>query len=217
MFTGIIRHSGTVAHLRPTPSGARLSISDAHGFEFVGLTAAPGDSISVNGVCLTVVEVSKSIIEFDVIAETLKRSTIGSLGKGKRVNLETSLRVGETVDGHFVQGHVDGLATLARRNDTPHQHVLWFEPQDEILPYIIPKGSIAVDGVSLTIADLAGPTFGVALIPTTLGLTNLGELRIGHRVNIETDIISRTVVHTLRNIQRAGGLTIEHLKTQGFA
>ena len=193
MFTGIIERVGVIAHTRQTAGGRRLCIR-------VGPSAAEcalGDSICVNGVCLTVASRSADLLEFDVIRETLDKTTLGRLRAGRRVNIERSLRLGDRLDGHFVQGHVDGAASVDRVLASPHEHVVWLRPQPHLTPYIVAKGSIAIDGVSLTIAETTGGTFSVALIPSTLERTTLGELHPGDRVNLETDIITRTIVHRL--------------------
>lgn len=213
VFTGIIRHTGTVMRFQPAPTGARLTL----GAPKLAGVVANGDSIAVNGVCLTAAGVHEALIEFDVIDETLRRSTLASVRNGKRVNLERSLCVGDTVDGHFVQGHIDGTARLQRRDTQSGQHVLWFDPEPQLVSCIIPKGSIAIDGVSLTIAEVAKNSFSVAVIPTTIELTTLTDLRVDDRVNIETDIIARAVVHRLDMLSQDGGLTRDRLKSLGFA
>ncbi|MEE9293414.1 MAG: riboflavin synthase [Phycisphaerae bacterium] len=213
MFTGIIRHIGTITHVRRVSSGTRLSVS----VDDLGQDLSCGRSVCVEGVCLTVTAINGKAIDFDVIPETLRRSTLGALQQGQRVNMEPSLRVGDSLDGHFLQGHVDGTAVLERHDTQRGEHILWFEPEPAVLPYLIPKGAVAVDGVSLTIADVVDGTFSVALIPTTLELTTLGRLGIGDRVNIESDIISRTVVHHIESMNRQGGLTIDQLRSQGYA
>lgn len=213
MFTGIIKYIGEVRQLRLNPGGAKLTI-DAAG---LATEVSQGGSICVNGVCLTVANIRPPQIEFDVIAETLRRSTLGALKTGHRVNLERSLRVSDGIDGHFMQGHVDATARLVRRDTLRGEHILWFEPESPIQKYLIPKGSVAIDGVSLTIADLTETEFSVALIPTTLELTTLGEREVGGRVNIETDILTRAVVHHLESTRAAGGLNLETLKAYGFA
>ncbi len=212
MFTGIIRYSGVVTGFRPGAGHSRLTI----GSPKLAPTVSHGDSICVNGVCLTVANATGALMEFDVVGESLRRSTLGTLRNGMHLNLEPSLRVGDAVDGHFVQGHVDGTAQLKSRDTSGGEYILRFEPDAEVVPFLIPKGSVAIDGVSLTIAAVKGPAFSVALIPTTLELTTLLRLQIGDRVNIESDIITRTVVHRLGSAS-GGGLTLEHLKTHGFA
>ncbi len=215
MFTGIIKHTGTVADARAVSYGTRLSIEAAG---FLGDTElSPGASVSINGVCLTVTQIETDRIVFDVIPETLARSTLGSLRKGARVNLESSLRAGDPLDGHFVQGHIDGTGRLTRRETSAGEQVMWFETDAAFAPYLIPKGSIAVDGISLTIAEVKGSAFSVALVPTTLDLTTLGDRKIGDRVNLESDVITRTVIHRLGAGGAEGGLTMAKLEAHGFA
>ena len=213
MFTGIIGHLGTVRRVHPDPGGARLTVECAELAEVVEL----GASVAVNGACLTVAHVSRPLIEFDVIAETLRRSTLGELNTSDRVNLERSLQPSDRIDGHFVQGHVDGTARLTRRQTAGGEHILWFEPDAALLKYVVPKGSVAIDGISLTIAAVSSGRFSVALIPTTLAMTTLVDLRIGQRVNIETDILARTIIHHLDAMRSGTGVTWESLKEQGFA
>ena len=215
MFTGIIQAVGVVRSVRPQPAGARLEV-DAPDLE---RPISDGASICVNGACLTVVSSNATSIVFDAVPETLDRSTLGSLRTGSRVNLEPSLRVDGRLDGHIVQGHVDGKARVRRIERSSDGQVWTFSAGADLLPYIIAKGSIAIDGVSLTIARIEGDTFSVALIPTTLARTTLNELRVGDEVNIETDILARTVVATLQRMRgegAAGGLTVDMLREQGW-
>ncbi len=213
MFTGIIKHPGTITQITSVPGGMRLTVDCGDLAQHV----QHGDSIACSGVCLTATEIKPPHVSFDVIAETLRLTTLGQKKAGSRINLEGSLRVGDTIDGHFVQGHVDGTAKLVKGDVTPKEVMLWFTPQDELKPYIIPKGSIAIDGVSLTVAIVEKDRFSVALIPTTLSLTTLDDLSEGDPVNIETDIISRTIVHQLQYMSAPGGVTLETLKAQGYA
>jgi riboflavin synthase alpha subunit len=158
-------------------------------------------------------------IAFDVVPETLKCSTLGSIRPGGKVNLEPSLRADGRLDGHIVQGHVDGKARVRNIERSGEGQVWTFSAAAELLPYLIPKGSIAIDGVSLTIARVDGDAFSVALIPTTLARTTLAELRVGDEVNIETDILARTVVATLQRMAgqgSSGTLTVEMLREQGW-
>ncbi len=213
MFTGIVQASGVVRSIRSTGSGVRL-VLDAPGLPGPILAGA---SVCVSGVCLTVARSDAQTIEFDVVAETLSRSTLSSLKPGDRVNLERSLRAADHLDGHIVQGHVDGTAIVSRISS---DHTVTFETTDDLSRYIIPKGSIAVDGVSLTIAGVSGGQFSVALVPTTLSETTLGNLRVGHRVNIETDILARTVVTTLQRWREGPSgheITMDLLRQQGYA
>lgn len=224
MFSGIIETTGRVLGATPRGGGVTLEVDAGR----VAEDAQVGASIAVNGVCLTVSRVSGPHLAFDVIRETLNRSTLGRLKTGDRVNLERSLAVGGRLDGHFVQGHVEGQARLTRRTATGQEFVLWFAVHHELMPAIIPKGSVAVDGISLTIAEISGSEFSVALTPTTLERTTLGSLSVGDSVNLETDILARTVVQTLSNLQagssrsltpsgRVERLTLEKLSEHGFA
>ncbi len=171
----------------------------------------------MSGVCLTVASALDGTLEFDVIRETLETSTLEHRRVGDRVNLERSLRVGDRLDGHFVQGHVDGIARVARVQSSAMEWAVWIEPEAPLLSYVIPKGSVAVDGVSLTIATVDRSLFSVALIPTTLERTTLPSLKVDDRVNIETDIIVRAVVHHLLGVSSSGGLTLDALREAGFA
>lgn len=215
MFTGIIQAVGVVRSVRPTSTGARLDVAAPD----MERPIADGASICVNGACLTVVSCDATSITFDVVPETLNRSTLGSLRPGARVNLEPSLRADGRLDGHIVQGHVDGKARVRHVEQSGRDSVWTFSATAELLPYLIPKGSVAIDGVSLTIANVDGDSFSVALIPTTLERTTLGKLRLGDEVNIETDILSRTVVATLQRMAGRGAgesLTVERLREQGW-
>jgi len=176
----------------------------------------PGASIAVSGVCLTVTDRDDTSTSFDVVAETLDKSTLGAKREGDVVNIELSLRLCDRVDGHFVQGHVDGIATVERIESSPKEHAVWLRPQDNLRAYIVPKGSIALDGVSLTIAKLEGALFSVALIPTTLERTTFRSLARGDRVNVETDIIARTVVHQIVRMSGAADLSMDTLRNAGF-
>jgi len=218
MFTGIVERTGRVARLSEGEAGARrLRVADVGP---IADESALGASISVSGVCLTVAATGSDWIEFDLIRETLVCSTLGDLREGDRVNLERSLRVGDRLDGHFLQGHVDGIAVVARVLSTRREHVVWLRPEPEVKPYIIPKGSIAIDGVSLTVAAVSGEEFSVALIPTTLEVTTFSSLRVGDQVNIESDIIVRAIVHHLEGggTRPADGssLTLDKLTEAGF-
>ena len=212
MFAGIVEGTGLVRGVRDTPGGQRLTVDAGPLADGVVV----GASVAVDGVCLTVSGLDGPRLDFDVITETLDRSTLGSLGVNGRVNLERSLRVGERIDGHFVQGHVDGVAAVSRRQASTAELVLWFQPASQVMRYVVPKGSVAVGGVSLTVASVEAAEFSVACIPTTLARTTLGDLNVGDRVNIETDILVRTIVHALNGIGAAGGLTEAKLREHGF-
>ncbi len=213
MFTGIVECTGTITDSRPVRGGRRLRMN-------VGPMAAEcavGASLCVSGVCLTVAGVGGDELTFDVIKETLERSTLGSKHVGDRVNLERSLGVSDRFDGHFVQGHIDGQAVVDRVRASPREHVAWLQPDPSLTSYIIPTGSVAIDGVSLTIAAVVDGAFSVALIPTTLERTTLSLLTAGEQVNIETDIIARTIVHRLSEMSGPSGLTLQSLREAGFA
>ena len=213
MFSGIVESIGKIRHARSAPGGRRLTID-------VGAIAgdcALGASVCISGVCLTVAERDADTLTFDVIKETLDKTTLGAKQPGAGVNIERSLRVGDRVDGHFVQGHIDGTAIVKRVTATPAEHVLHLCPDAPVRRFIVPKGSVTVDGVSLTIADVDGDTFSVALIPTTLERTTLATLHQGDRVNIETDIITRTVVHHLTEQTSQGGVTLDALREARMA
>lgn len=212
MFTGIIETVGTVQAVRPTAAGRRMAINLGPLADGLKL----GASVAVNGVCLTVASLDGRIAEFDVVTESLQRSNLGRLESPSRVNLERSLRAGDPLDGHFVQGHVDGMGTVQRLDATASQWKVWFSAPRQIMQYVVPKGSVAIDGVSLTIVDVRPDAFSVVLVPTTLQGTTLADLREGQPVNIETDLIVRAIVHRLGGLQ-SGGVTLETLREHGFA
>lgn len=212
MFTGIVRHVGTVE-----------SVSDAEGRRRLRVDCGPvatelgyGESVSVSGVCLTAAAIDPPSVEFDVGSETLSSTTLSDLRAGDRVNLEPALSTSGRLDGHIVQGHVDGVAAVA----DIHRAEPWkmvFSTSRDLAGWMVPKGSVAVDGVSLTLTEVTGDTFAVALIPTTLEQTTLGGLEVGEKVNVETDILGKYVRRYLEGLSHAtGGLTLEKLKEQGF-
>ncbi len=218
MFTGIVQSVGVVRSVRRGPAGARLVLDAPR----LPRPLPPGSSVCVSGACLTVAACDLATIEFDVIPETLERTTLGGLSGGNRVNLERSLRVGDGLDGHMVQGHVDGVSTVRSiHREGAEGYRITFAGGGELMPFMIPRGSVAIDGVSLTIAGVSGDSFTVALIPTTLAETTLGELSAGDRVNIETDILVRTVISHLQRVTGGAGrgserLTLEMLREQGW-
>lgn len=213
MFTGIVETTGVIKRTTPCAGGRTLSVDAG----VVAGDAALGASIAVNGVCLTVASIDGAVLGFDVISETLDRTRLGRLAVGDRVNLERSLTPASRIDGHLVQGHVDGTAVIVRKIVSAAEWVLWLRPTDTVAPYIIPKGSVAIDGISLTIAAVQADQFSVAIIPTTLERTTLADRKEGDTVNIESDIIARTVVHRLNLMKGGGGLTLDKLREQGFA
>lgn len=214
MFSGIIERIGEVRACRASPAGRSLVIAA----EDYWPGTPPGASIAVDGVCLTVTTADRTEAVFDVIAETLRRSTLGELRPGSRVNLQKALVVGDRVDGHFVQGHVDAVGTVAHVQPGP-ECLWWFELPPEPLACIAPKGSVAIDGISLTVAEVRHGRFSVALIPTTRRETTLTAKRVGDRVNIETDLLARTIVHYLRTVGLPSpppALDEERLRRAGF-
>jgi riboflavin synthase len=208
MFTGLVQALGIVLTATDIEAGKRLTVSLA---ELVEAEIRPGDSVCVSGVCLTVVKVANGNVQFDVITETLRRTTLGRKAPQDRVNLELSLRPTDFIGGHFVQGHVDALATVAGVQEEASDWRITFAVPAEVAVYFVPKGSVAVDGVSMTIAEAAGNTFTLAVIPTTLERTTLSGLRVGDEVNVETDILARTVVHWLA--QTGGAAAAEKNKS----
>lgn len=197
MFTGLVQAVGTIAATSPTPAGVRLLVDPGAWPHRPAL----GDSISVSGVCLTVAALEASgggRWAFDAIPETLAKTTLRRLKAGDRVNLEHAVTASTLMGGHFVQGHVDGVGAVASVQ-TGADWRLTVTPPAEVLPFLAPKGSITIDGVSLTIAALTCDTLTVALIPTTLDLTTLGTLKPGDGVNIEADMLAKTVVNYLRH------------------
>lgn len=212
MFTGIIEATARLVSSTPQPSGRRMT------FDLGGLTesCSPGASVALSGVCLTVVETREHHVGFDVVPETLDRTSLGKRRVGEFVNVERSLRLGDRLDGHFVQGHVDGVAEVERIDRAGGGHVAWFRGDASLLPFLIPKGSVAIEGVSLTIAAVSAESFSVALIPTTLERTNLSSLQRGDPVNIETDIIARAVAHQFRLASKVEGVTRETLQRAGY-
>jgi riboflavin synthase len=182
MFTGLVSATGRVAAI----DRGRLRIEAPVQLEH-------GASIAVNGVCLTAVEIDDEGFEVDVMEETLRRSSLGSLTDGDAVNLETPLRVGDPLDGHMVQGHVDGTGTVATLRDEGTSRVVRIDASPELLRYVVEKGSIAVDGVSLTVSAIHEDWFEVSLIPETLERTTLGQAESGRIVNLEVDVLAKYV------------------------
>lgn len=212
MFTGIVRQVAPVVHVRAHSSGARIGID----LGALAEESARGDSICVSGACLTVSGKTGTVCEFDVVAETLCRTTIGRLRPGDRVNIEPSLRVGDPLGGHFVLGHVDGVGVIAAPpGGTPA--VLRVSIDPALTSEMVGKASVAVDGVSLTLVEVLRDGFTCALIPTTLQDTTLGLRRPGDTVNIETDILGKLVARYLARIGPASGLSMDKLRSAGFA
>lgn len=189
MFTGIVIGRGRVTRAREKTSSLDLEIDAPK----IAREVSVGDSVSVNGVCLTAVKAGRRSIRFEAVEETLARSTLGNLKRGRFVNLELPVRLSDRLGGHLVQGHVDGLARVIRIEDEDDSKRLWLEAPTELLKYMVPKGSVALDGVSLTLSDVGARTFQVVLIPHTLSETTLGELKTNSVVNVEVDVIAKYV------------------------
>jgi riboflavin synthase len=184
VFTGIVEERGTVVE-----DGPRLAVEA----RTVGEGTRVGDSVSVNGVCLTVADRSDGILRFDVTSETVARTTLGSLRPGAPVNLERPVTLATRLDGHLVQGHVDGVATVEAMEHDGSGATLRIRVDDALARYLVEKGSVALDGVSLTVASIDGTAFTVALVPRTLEVTTLGRLRPGDGVNVEVDVLAKYV------------------------
>jgi riboflavin synthase len=199
MFTGIIEEVGRVVELRRRGGGANMVISSSRLWKELGI----GESVCVNGVCLTVVEKGGGKFAADLSEESLSRSTLGGLRKETPLNLERALTLGARLGGHIVQGHVDGIGKVKEIKDSGGSRVYTFSYPEELQGYLVEKGSIAVDGISLTVSALGGSEFSVAVIPLTLKETNLGSLRTGDAVNLETDIIAKYVRSFLQNGARS--------------
>jgi riboflavin synthase len=188
MFTGLVEATGTVAAVETLDAGSRLSVATPLAAEL-----ADGDSIAVNGVCLTARGATADSFSADVMAETLRRSSLGPLAAGDAVNLELALRAGARLGGHVVQGHVDGVGTVAATRDEGFARIVRVDAPASLLRYVVEKGSIAIDGVSLTVAAVDDDALEVSLIPETLERTTLGALAPGRTVNLEVDVLAKYV------------------------
>ncbi len=195
MFTGVVEGTARVQSISKGKKGADTVIRVALGKLGRGLKT--GDSVCVSGTCLTVTKLTKGEADFELVAETMHRTSFGSLKAGDLVNIERSLRVGDRLEGHFVLGHVDGTGTVDEIVQLPAETKLWIKLDNALAKSVVPKGSIAIDGVSLTLVDVEGSRISVSLIPHTLRVTTLGARSLGDRVNIEADILGKYVVHNL--------------------
>jgi riboflavin synthase len=188
VFTGLVADLGTVAALEATADGVRLRVTSTLAGEL-----SEGDSVAVNGVCLTATQVADGQFTADVMHETLRRSSLAEVVGGTRVNLELPLRAADRLGGHVVQGHVDGVGAIRDAVEDGFARVVTIDAPPELLRYVVEKGSIAVDGVSLTVASVTPDTFSVSLIPETLERTNLGAAAVGTPVNLEVDVLAKYV------------------------
>jgi riboflavin synthase len=213
MFTGLVADVGTIQKLTPGDRATTLSIATKLELGSFAL----GDSLAVNGACLTVVRIGSSALDVTAVAETMARTTLGEIGPGDPVNLERPLQLGARLDGHLVQGHVDGVGRLESRRTAGDSVVFTFSHPEELAPYLVSKGSVAVDGISLTVAALGPRTFDISAIPHTLSETTLARKTRGGRVNLEMDIIGKYVAKMLGAYGAgAGGLSLEKLAEHGF-
>ena len=212
VFTGVIEYVGSVLQAGAGPVGKRLRIDLgplSQGF-------LPGQSLAVDGVCLTGTSVRATWADFDVVTATVSKTTLGELGAGSKVNLERPISLNDRLSVHLVAGHTDGLATLRKLSGHRQSRVAHFQADTKLTDFMIEKGSVALNGASLTIAELEDGGFSVALIPTTLSNTNLGQLQPGQKVNIETDLIVKYVAKVIAARQEKG-ITMEQLRQHGFA
>ena len=217
MFTGIIEEVGALERL----AGGEIAIRAEKVLEDVAL----GDSIAVNGICLTVTHFDAAHFTADVMPETVRRTSLAELKRGSRVNLERALTLRSRLGGHIVSGHIDGVGTIAAMQEEGNAILLTVRASADVLRYVVEKGSVALDGISLTVARVSAADFTVSLIPHTREITNLREKRMGSRLNIETDILGKYVeklfpgAHTRGESdapKSAGGLTMDFLRQQGF-
>lgn len=211
MFTGLIEATARIARVDSRPPGRVLRCDTS-----LGAALTPGDSIALNGVCLTVVRADAVGFEVDLSPETLRVTTLGQIGVDRLVNLERPLRADARLGGHFVLGHVDAVGRLVRTRDEGDHHWIDVAFPPELEPVLIPKGSIAVDGISLTIAALEAAVLSVTIIPHTYRNTTLGGYRPGARVNLECDILAKHVEKLLRKLDLKSPMTVEKLREQGF-
>jgi len=195
MFTGIVKGMGMITSVSKSKSGAETIIRVRLGKFGRGLKE--GDSVCVNGACLTATKLSKGEAEFEMVSETIRRTNLGQTKPGERVNIERSLRIGDRLEGHFVLGHIDGTGVIADIEKRPSETTIWIKLDKRLIKSAVSKGSIAVDGVSLTLVGVEENRVSVSLIPHTLNITTLGMKRRGDLVNIETDILGKYVITNL--------------------
>lgn len=217
MFTGIIEEIGTILSSNLTRGSGELKIAA----KLILDDAKLGDSIAVNGVCLTITHIAGPEITFDVSAETLRRSNLGNVKRGERVNLERALAADGRFGGHLVSGHIDGTGTLTDKQDEGNAVIFTFNAPGNIMHYMIEKGSVAIDGISLTISSLSQTGFAIAVIPHSLKQTTLGQSRIGTTVNLENDLIAKYIEKLVRPQNNTANpqstLSLEMLQKHGFA
>ncbi len=213
MFTGIVEEMGIVRTIQGLGRDKRITVQCSTVLDEL----KPGDSIAVSGACLTVTGNSKDSFTADVSAETLSRTTLGRLVSGGAVNLERAMQAGGRFGGHMVQGHIDCVGTVVKFDKSGEGKEMWVEIPDEYIAYIAPKGSVTLDGISLTTVRVEGNRFSVALIPFTLGHTTLGNIKKAEGLNVEVDIIARYIKRLMDTEKSSGGLSLGKLIEEGFA
>lgn len=214
MFTGLIEDVGTLRDVRSAADQARLSVASALPTSELSI----GESIAVNGVCLTVTAFGDGYFSADVSPETLTRSNLGRLSGGVRVNLERALRLADRLGGHLVTGHIDGCARIIERRRDGNAWRFRFQADAAVTSLLVAKGSVAIDGISLTVNDVTAETFAVAVIPHSLDMTTLQERQVGDEVNVETDLIGKYIARFMQNgiPGKAQGVTMDLLAKHGF-
>jgi riboflavin synthase len=207
MFTGIIEETGTVEKFERSREPSLITIKA----DRISAGLKAGDSVSVDGVCLTVVKASGGVFSAEAVEETLKRTTLGLRRPGDAVNLEGALKAGSKVSGHFVTGHIDGTGEIGSARENKGQKTVEIKAGKDLMKGIVPKGSIAVDGISLTVGEVKESSFLVYIIPHTAGMTTLSSKKAGDKVNLETDILGKYI-----NKSSSSGITMEFLREKGF-
>lgn len=192
MFTGLVETTGTIKTIERRASSAILTIEPS------GVPARIGDSVAVNGICLTVTKISKGLFSFDVSNETIKKTTIGDWKAGQLVNLETSLKAGDEIGGHFVSGHVDEVGSVSSVKKEGQDSRYKIKMSKDFVKYLVPQGSVGVDGISLTVAAIGADHFEIVIIPHTLKMTNMKNFKVGTKVNLEADMLGKYVVGYLQ-------------------
>lgn len=214
MFTGIIEQLGKVENAQRKPDSMTISVNIGS----LSKDVKAGDSIAVNGICLTATSIKGQVVTFDVLTETLSKTSLKGIKTADKVNIERALKVGDRLGGHFVTGHIDGTGVIEKKNKMPGQTMLWVKADVTLANMMIQKGSVAIDGISLTLVDVTQNAFSVALIPLTLSVTTLGFKDVGNIVNLEIDMIGKWVKKIISSEYGTyTGITKELLIDKGFA